>query len=178
MFKTLLSVALASTVAISSNALAAPGKNPGEQSIVAIAASDPANFSTLVTLVEFAELDGVLSGPGQFTVFAPTNAAFDELIAALTDALGAETVASLLADKDFVTNVLLYHVTDGRRFSNSVVNSNNPKSIEMLNGDYIFSMPDLTIMDGSSLTGDAGILIPDINASNGVIHVIDSVLVP
>jgi uncharacterized surface protein with fasciclin (FAS1) repeats len=178
MFKTPLGMALALTLAVSCPAVADPGKNPGEQSIVSIALADPDNFSTLVDLVVFAELDGVLDGPGQFTVFAPTNAAFADLIAALNEALGEETVATLLSDKEFVTNVLLYHVTDGRRWSNSVVNKKNPKAIEMLNGGYIFSQPDLSLMDGSSLTSDANILTPDINASNGVIHVIDAVLVP
>ena len=74
--------------------------------------------------------------------------------------------------------MLLYHVTDGRRFSNSVVNRNNPKPVEMLNGDYIITRPDLSIADGSALTGDATIQTPNINASNGVIHVIDAVLIP
>jgi len=158
--------------------IAAKGdKAPGDQSIVAIAASDP-NFSTLVRLVQFAELDGVLASEGQFTVFAPTNAAFDALIAALVAEIGPDATAALLSDKAFVTDVLLYHVTDGRRFSNSLFNRNNSKVVEMLNGDDIWTNSDFTITDGSPLTGDAGIVSANISASNGVIHVIDSVLVP
>jgi transforming growth factor-beta-induced protein len=155
-----------------------PGKSPGSQSIVDIAVADPDNFSILVDLVVFAELDGVLSGDGQFTVFAPTNAAFGALIESLNQALGEQATNALLSDKAFITNVLLYHVTDGRRFSNSVVNRNNPKPVEMLNGDYIITRPDLSIADGSALTGNATIQTPNINASNGVIHVIDAVLIP
>jgi uncharacterized surface protein with fasciclin (FAS1) repeats len=152
-------------------------KAPSDQSIVAIAASDP-QFSTLVDLVIFAELDGVLANEGQFTVFAPTNAAFDALIAALVDAIGSDATNALLSDKAFVTDVLLYHVTDGRRFSNSLFNRNNSKAVEMLNGGNIWTNPNLTITDNSSLTGDAGIAGANISASNGVIHVIDAVMVP
>ncbi len=152
-------------------------KAPGDQSIVAIAASDP-NFSILVNLVQFAELDGVLANEGQFTVFAPTNAAFANLIAALEAEIGPAATAALLADKAFITDVLLYHVTDGRRFSNSLFNGNNSKAVEMLNGSHIWTNPSVTITDGSSLTGDAGIVAANISASNGVIHVIDAVLVP
>jgi adhesin HecA-like repeat protein len=155
------------------------GKSPGDDSIVDIASAD-ARFSTLVDLVVFAELDDVLSNDGQFTVFAPTNDAFAALIVAIDDEYGTGTAATLLADKDFVTNVLLYHVTDGRRYANSVFNQNNSKYIEMLNGGAIWANPDLTLTDTSSLTNNAGIVAPDFNisASNGVIHVIDAVLVP
>jgi uncharacterized surface protein with fasciclin (FAS1) repeats len=159
-------------------ATAAKGdKAPGEQSIVAIAAADP-QFSTLVDLVTFAELDGVLANEGQFTVFAPTNAAFDALIAALIGEIGEVATNELLNDKAFVTDVLLYHVTDGRRFSNSLFNRNNSKSVTMLNGGNVWTNSNLTITDGSPLTGDAGIVAANISASNGVIHVIDAVMVP
>lgn len=164
----------------STTVMAGPDKKPGNQSIVDIAMGNP-DFSILVDLVIFAELDDVLANEGQFTVFAPTNEAFEGLIAALTDALGAEAVDALLSDKAFVTDVLLYHVTDGRRFANSVVNRNNPKAIEMLNGGFVFSSsadPIGTLMDGSALTGDANIVGGNISASNGVIHIIDAVLVP
>lgn len=152
-------------------------KAPGDKSIVEIASADP-DFSILVDLVVFAELDGVLANDGQFTVFAPTNDAFIALIDGLTEAIGAEATAALLSDKDFITDVLLYHVTDGRRFANSVFKKNGVKSIEMLNGDKLFANAGLTLTDGSALTGDAGIAAANISASNGVIHVIDAVLVP
>ena len=176
--------ALILSFSVSSTAVANKGKAPGAQNIVEIALSDPENFSILVDLVVFAELDGVLSGEGQFTVFAPTNEAFADLIGALTEALGEEATNALLSDKAFVTDVLLYHVTDGRRFSNSLINKNNPKMVEMLNGDYIVVNSNATITDGSPLTADSMIDTSvagesfNISASNGVIHVIKSVLVP
>lgn len=111
------------------------------------------------------------------TLFAPTDAAFENLQRALgvndpfpeaTCSLGAETVA----------DVLLYHVTEGRRFANSVFNRNQPKSVEMLNGEFVTTNPGLTITDVAGQT--VGVVAPlaNINASNGVIHVIDTVLLP
>ena len=166
-------------------ALAGPknGKAPGEQDITSIVVGNE-DFSILEGLVLFAELEGVLAGEGQFTVFAPTNAAFVDLIGVLASELGQEAAEALLGDKDFVTNVLLYHVTDGRRSSNSLVNKNNPKLVEMLNGDYTTVNSNATITDGSMLTADSVIDTTtsgetyNISASNGVIHVVGAVLVP
>lgn len=118
-----------------------------------------------------------LTGNEKLTLFAPTDAAFEELQTTLgitppspekTCALGTATVA----------NVLTYHVTEGRRFSNSVFNANDPKSIVMLNGASITTNPDLTITDvaGQSVGVVPGLV--NINASNGVIHVIDAVMLP
>lgn len=162
---------------IAAPAAAKSDKAPGGPSIVDIAASDLDNFSILVDLVVFAELDGVLANDGQFTVFAPTNAAFEALIADLTAALGADATNALLSDKAFITDVLLYHVTDGRRFANSLFNKNNMKSVEMLNGDWITTNPGGSLTDGSALTVDANV-VGTVSASNGVVHVIDAVLVP
>ena len=77
-----------------------------------------------------------------------------------------------------VFNILAYHVTDGRRFSNSVFNKRAPKMVEMLNGQYIVTNPDLTINDNAGKTIRPVLKLVNINASNGVIHVIDSVLEP
>jgi transforming growth factor-beta-induced protein len=118
-----------------------------------------------------------LTGDDMLTLFAPTDTAFEELQTALgisppapakTCLLGAATVAS----------VLTYHVTDGRRFANSVFNANNPKSLLMLNGAYVTTNPDLTITDvaGESIGVVPGLV--NINARNGVIHVIDTVMLP
>ncbi len=184
--KKLFATALATLLMTASfTALAGNGKGkaPGEQDITSIVIGNP-DFSTLLSLVLFAELEGVLAGEGQFTVFAPTNAAFDDLIAALTAELGAEAVTALLSNKAFVTNVLLYHVTDGRRNSNSLVNKNNPKLVEMLNGAYTTVNSNATITDGSMLTADSAINTAasgetfNISASNGVIHAVGAVLVP
>ena len=185
--KKLFATALATLLLTASfTALAGNGKGkaPGEQDITSIVIGNP-DFSTLLSLVLLAELEGVLAGEGQFTVFAPTNAAFDDLIAALAAELGGEeAVTALLNDKAFVTDVLLYHVTDGRRNSNSLVNKNNPKLVEMLNGAYTTVNSNATITDGSMLTADSAINTTasgetfNISASNGVIHVVGAVLVP
>jgi hypothetical protein len=98
------------------------------------------------------------------SVCAPTDQAFMDLIAALEDAIGEEATGELLSDLGFLTDVLLYHVTDGRRFSNSVINKNNMKAIETLfEGHYIWSKPSLMIVDESYLTDDAGIVDKLIN---------------
>jgi len=70
--------------------------------------------------------------------------------------------------------VLAYHLTEGRRFSNSVFNRNNTKEIEMLAGGYITSTPSLTIIDGAMQTANPVPSLINIRASNGVIHVIDT----
>ncbi len=121
------------------------------------------------------------------TLFAPTDQAFINLQLALNDIwdLGlAETapevtcaVDSLYGEGTLFT-ILAYHVTDGRRFSNSVFNRNNVKEIEMLAGGSITSTPSLTIIDGvpQVINPVAGLI--NINATNGVVHVIDTVMLP
>jgi len=118
-----------------------------------------------------------LSGEERLTLFAPTDEAFEKL----QRELGAETPSPELTCQlgtDVVADVLTYHVTEGRRFSNSVFNANRPKNVEMLNGAFVRSNPDLTLTDiaGHSV-GVVGGLI-NINAANGVIHVINAVLLP
>ncbi len=75
-------------------------------------------------------------------------------------------------------NILAYHVTEGRRFSNSVFNKRSTKMIEMLNGQYIVTNPNLTINDNAGKTIKAVLPLVNLNASNGVIHVVDGVLEP
>jgi len=182
MYKTFTKIVILGLALVSANLMAGPGKgkNPGTDTIYDIASSTGVH-TILVSLLDTTGLKAAMNGDGQYTVFAPTDEAFENLIAALVAAVGQEVTDELLADVDFLTNVLLYHVTDGRRFSNSVINRNGMKSIEtLLEGHYLWTKPSLMIMDESSLTNDANI-VPDlfnINASNGVIHVIDAVLVP
>lgn len=122
--------------------------------IAALQAADPAMIQTL-------------SGKGQFTVFAPTDAAF----VALLDELGL-SAGELLGNKALVTQVLLYHVARGSRDSAEVLASSR---IRTLNGGFI-------LQNGGVLTDANGrtsnIIAVDIKASNGVIHVIDSVVLP
>ena len=129
---------------------------------------------------------GLLTGSDKYTLFAPTNQAFRNLQLTLNDALDLGlpgtspevtcAVDSLLGEGTLFT-VLAYHLTEGRRFSNSVFNKNSEKEIEMLAGGYIKTMPNLTIIDGAYQM----VTLPslkNVNASNGVIHVIDTVLLP
>ena len=150
-------------------AAASPGRRKGasgDSTIVDIAANDD-RFGTLVAALQETGLDEVLaSEDDQFTVFAPTNDAFGDLLDAL--GVGAE---GLLA-RDDLADILLYHVTSGRRYARSVV---NPAPVEMLNGGTVTT--DGTTLNGGGL-GGAEIVATDVEASNGVVHVIDGVLLP
>jgi len=135
---------------------------PETRNLVEVAA-ETEGFSTLVAAVEAAGLAGTLSDPdAEFTVFAPTDVAFEQL---LTD-LGL-TAAQLLADTELLTDVLLYHVADGRIYSDEVLSSS---AISTLQGS------DAPI-SGATIDG-AAISATDIQATNGVIHVIDAVITP
>lgn len=138
------------------------GASAGE-TITDIAAGD-GRFEVLVAALQETGLDEVLDGDdGQYTVFAPTDDAFGDLL----DELGI-TAGELLASDD-LANILLYHVTNGRRYASSVVKA--PK-VEMLNDEAV-------AVDGTELNdGQADIVGTDIEASNGVVHVIDGVLLP
>lgn len=141
------------------------------QSIVEIAAGDD-RFSTLVAAVQAADLAETLSGPGPFTVYAPVNDAF----AALPDG----TVDTLLQpeNKGQLTDVLLYHVDDRNLTAEMIPHGSNYFK-PMLTSERICITRDggdVTIADG---TGDnANVVIANIEADNGVIHVIDKVLLP
>ena len=114
-------------------------------------------------------VDLFLNGKDQYTVFAPTNEAFYELY----ETLKVGGIEQLPAD--LVLNVLLYHVTEGRRWSNSVVPPNSPRSIETLLGASFTVDKNATIM---AIGNTANFEEIDISASNGIIHVIDNVLLP
>jgi uncharacterized surface protein with fasciclin (FAS1) repeats len=156
-------------------AFAKGDKAPGNATIYEIAKGNP-DFSTLVFALEATGLDAALDHGGQYTVFAPTNDAFAKL-----EAANPGTIDFLVNNPEVLESVLLYHVTDGRRWSNSLVNKNNPKMVEMLSGGYVTVTPSATIVDTDSLglmSPDAAIVAANISASNGVIHVIDEVLIP
>lgn len=133
-----------------------------KQDIVAIAASNP-DFSTLVTALKAAGLVEALQGEGPFTVFAPTNAAFDKL--------PAGTLESLLADKDALTRVLTYHVVPGKVTAKQVVTVDSATTLQG-------SAVPVNASGGSVQVGGATVVKADVMASNGVIHVIDTVLIP
>ncbi|MGD9020800.1 MAG: fasciclin domain-containing protein [Lysobacterales bacterium] len=129
----------------------------------------------------------LLTGEDKLTLFAPVDQAFIDLQLALNDIwdLGLEAtdpsitcaVDSLYGDGTLFT-ILAYHVSDGRRFSNSVFNRNNVKEIEMLAGGSIMTTPQLTIVDGFYQTVNPVPSLININATNGVVHVIDTVMLP
>jgi len=156
-------VALAATPEMMPMAMAA---DEPMGTIVDIAVAD-GRFTTLVAAVEAAGLVDALSGEGPLTVFAPTDDAF----AAAFEALGIEA-ADLLADTDTLTSILLYHVVEGQVMAEDVVGLD---AAPTLNGAEIsISVTD----DGVFLNDDIQVIITDIVASNGVIHVIDGVLLP
>jgi uncharacterized surface protein with fasciclin (FAS1) repeats len=171
--------ALTAALALAIPAFAGPGK-PGDQTIAEIASAN-GGFDYLVTALVAADLVGAFDDADdpKLTVFAPTDGAFETLAGDLgfgADEDGVLAMVGFLDSAGLLDDVLLYHVTDGRRFSNSVFNANNAKMIETLEGSYLTANPDLTIQD--AFAGPSGIVAPNIDASNGVIHAIDTVLVP
>jgi uncharacterized surface protein with fasciclin (FAS1) repeats len=127
-------------------------------------ATDAGSFKTLLTAVKAAGLVDTLEGKGPFTVFAPTDAAFA--------ALPAGTLDKLLADKEALKAVLLYHVVPGAVTADQVVGLTSATTVE---GSPIA----IAIKDGLVyLNGSAQVVTPDVMASNGVIHVIDKVILP
>jgi uncharacterized surface protein with fasciclin (FAS1) repeats len=124
----------------------------------------------------------LLSGKRQLTLFAPTDEAFKALQRTLGVPAGSESPGSTCTlGEDVVANVLSYHVTDGRRFANSVFNARNTKMLRMLNGQFVVTNPGTTLNDAAGQTvkvvrDPAGLF--NINARNGVIHVVDTVLLP
>ncbi len=140
---------------------------PATNTIVDIAASNP-DFSTLVAAVQAAGLAETLSGPGPFTVFAPTNEAFAKL--------PAGTVESLLdpANKDKLTSILTYHVVPGEVLAADVAAGN----VTTVNGSTFSVSTNGGVLISDGQGGTAKVVRTDIAASNGVIHVIDAVLLP
>lgn len=140
------------------------GKTETAGTVVAVAAGNP-DFSTLVAAVKAAGLVDTLNGKGPFTVFAPTNAAFAKL--------PAGTVENLLKpeNKDTLVAVLTYHVVPGKVTAADVVKLDTAATV---NG----KAADITVADGGVKIDGANVTATDIKASNGVIHVIDSVILP
>lgn len=133
-----------------------------EKDIVTTAV-DAGNFKTLATALTEAGLVEALQGDGPFTVFAPTDDAFAKL--------PEGTVEALLKDKETLKNILLYHVVAGEVTSKEVVNLTKA---ETLAGKNI----NINVKDGSVMINDSKVTGADIMASNGVIHIIDTVLIP
>lgn len=150
-------IALSTTAALATSAFAA-----GHSKDIVDTAVDAGSFTTLVAAVEAAGLVETLKGDGPFTVFAPTDEAFA--------ALPAGTVEGLLEDPEALAAILTYHVVPGKVMSTDL--SNNMMATTV-NG------ADVTIMtEGGVTVNGANVVTADIEASNGVIHVIDAVILP
>ncbi|MFZ6021269.1 MAG: fasciclin domain-containing protein [Chloroflexota bacterium] len=141
-----------------------PTNTPAPQTIVDIAVAD-GRFTTLVAAVQAAGLVDTLAGEGPFTVFAPTDDAFAKL--------PAGTLEELLKpeNKQQLTDILLYHVVAGKVMAADVVNLSEA---ETALGEKVT----IKVEDGKVFVNDAQVIITDIEASNGVIHVIDTVILP
>lgn len=164
--KTLLKVpALAFLFLFSAMSLAGGGGySKDKKDIVDIAASND-DFTTLVAAVQAAGLVDTLKGDGPFTVFAPTNEAFAKLPEGTVDSL------LLPENKDKLIAILTYHVVPGKVLAADVVELNSAKTVQ---GGEIAIKADT---DGVSVD-NAKVVATDITASNGVIHVIDEVIIP
>ena len=134
------------------------------KNIVEIAV-EAGSFNTLVAAVKAAGLAETLQGTGPFTVFAPTDTAFAKL--------PAGTVEGLLADKEKLTSILTYHVLSGKVVAGDIVKTNGATPTTV-NGLPL----DIVVRDGKVFVNGAQVVTADIAASNGVIHVIDTVLLP
>jgi uncharacterized surface protein with fasciclin (FAS1) repeats len=126
------------------------------------------SFETLVAAVQAAGLVDTLSGEGPFTIFAPTDDAF----ATALDTLGI-TAEDLLADTDTLTSILTYHVVAGEVPAAEVVTLDG-QSVATVNG----AEAAISIVGEDVMVNDSTVLTVDVGASNGIIHVIDTVLVP
>lgn len=130
-------------------------------------ASDAGSFTTLITALESAGLDSTLADEtASFTVFAPTDDAFA--------ALGQDTIDALLADTDKLTSILTYHVLSGDPVASEAAISLAGSTVETVNGAKVA----ITVRDGDLFINNAKVTSADIEASNGIIHVLDAVITP
>jgi uncharacterized surface protein with fasciclin (FAS1) repeats len=155
--------AIASLAVVISAATAQPARPAAKKPNIVQVASKAGDFKTLVALVKKAGLAGTLSGKGPFTVFAPTDAAFKKV--------PKETLDALAKNKKKLRAVLLYHVVKGKVPASKVVTLDSAKT---LNGQSV----SIEVKDGKVYVNDAQVTTPDVRARNGIIHVVDTVLIP
>ncbi|HSJ23768.1 MAG TPA: fasciclin domain-containing protein [Longimicrobiales bacterium] len=163
MRKQMMVVAAASMMAVPALAEAQAAAGAG-QDLVEVAQA-AGSFTVLLQAVEAAGLVDVLRGDGPFTVFAPTDAAFAKL--------PEGTVEALLADREALIAVLTYHVLPGRVMAAEVVAAGQ-LSPETVQGSRLT----IQVKDGKVHVDEATVTTADVAASNGVIHVIDTVVIP
>ncbi|WP_425145062.1 fasciclin domain-containing protein [Deinococcus sp.] len=138
------------------------GSALAQDTIAGIVSKDP-QFSTLLAALKAAGLDKTLAGTGPFTVFAPTNAAFAKIPKA--------TLTALLKNKAGLTKVLTYHVVSGKVMAADVMKMTTAKTLEG-------SALKVSVMGKTVEINNAKVIKADVAASNGVVHVIDTVLMP
>lgn len=148
---------VASASAQMAGQMAAPTKD------IVTTAVEAGSFKTLAAALQAAGLVATLQGPGPFTVFAPTDAAFAKL--------PAGTVEALLKDKAKLTAILTYHVVAGKVEAKDVVKLTSATTV---NGAAVT----VKVVNGKVLINNATVTAADVQASNGVIHVIDTVILP
>ena len=154
---------LACTVALAAAGGTAQAAPSAKQSNIVQTAVASGQFKTLAKLLQTAGLAGTLAGEGPFTVFAPTDAAFAKVPRA--------TMNALAKDKAKLRAVLLYHVASGKVLAKRVTQL---RSVKTLNGESL----KIRVSKGTVRVGAAKVAQADVLASNGVIHVIDRVLIP
>lgn len=132
------------------------------QDIVGVASSN-SQFSTLVTAIQAANVGGILSGEGPYTVFAPTDAAFNALPAGTLDTL------LMPENRDLLVQLLYNHVAYGDVTSDQL----DSGALPTFDGEV-----DVTVMDDSVMVNGANVVMADVAATNGVIHAVDQVLLP
>lgn len=144
--------------------------------IIGVAQTD-ANFSTLVTAINAADLGGTLSGDGPYTVFAPTNAAFEKLPAGTLDTL------TMPENREQLRNILTYHVVSGdmmaAALTQAITDGNGSAELTTLSGETLTATLDgeeVILTDATG--GTATVTMTDVDAANGTIHAIDTVLMP
>lgn len=157
------SLILATAVVAVPLTAAAGGKDKMAKKDIVDTAVAAGSFKTLATALEAADLIATLKGPGPFTVFAPTDAAFAKL--------PAGTLDGLLKDKAKLGAILTYHVVAGKVEAKDVVKLDSAKTV---NGQSVT----IKVMGEMVHVDNATVTATDIQASNGVIHVIDTVLMP
>ena len=140
-----------------------PSMTEAEEMNIVETAVDAGSFETLVLALQSTGLDETLSGEGPFTVFAPTDEAFE--------ALPEGTLEDLLEDEEALTEVLTYHVVAGEYMSSDITDMTSAETVQ---GEEIA----IEVSDGSVMVNDASVIQADIETSNGVIHVIDKVIMP
>lgn len=164
MFKYTISLA-AAFIALFTFILPAQAYNKGMQEDIVDVAVGNGSFNTLVAAVQAADLVDTLKGDGPFTVFAPTDEAFAKLPKGTVEAL------LLPENKDKLVAVLTYHVVSGKVMAADVVKLDRATTVQ---GQDVM----IKVMDGKVMVDNANVAAADVIASNGVIHVIDQVIIP